>query len=382
LRRSLENKRGIPIIIFLNDEQFAGGAPPDRLHYKKYAKKRVLLNMQNFWKKLKKPFFCLAPMSDVTDVAFRYILAKYSKNRENKNSIVFWTEFVSADGLCNKLAKKKLAHILKFSESERPIVAQVFGANLENMEKACRYIASLGFDGIDINMGCPDKTVISQGAGAALIKTPQLARKIIQAAQAGIKSSGAHIPVSVKTRIGFNKEEIDVWIPEILKENISALTIHLRTAKELSLVPAHWDLIKRIVELRNKISPETLIIGNGDVGDIDDARKKYKDFGCDGVMIGRGVFGNPWLFSRGKRQDLESSKRSCLEERLLVLTEHTQIFEKELLKPKHKNFSVMKKHFKAYVNDFPGAKELRVKLMETQNAKEVEKIINDFLKKI
>src|SRR3989339_734595 len=175
--------------------------------------------MQNFWTKLNKPFFCLAPMSDVTDIAFRYILAKYGRDRENKNKVVFWTEFVSADGLCNKLARKKLAHILKFSERERPIVAQVFGANPENMKKACQYVASLGFDGIDINMGCPDRSVVSQGAGAGMIKNPERARKIIQAVHAGIKAAGLNIPVSVKTRIGFHKEEIDTRIPELLKEN-------------------------------------------------------------------------------------------------------------------------------------------------------------------
>ena len=203
----------------------------------------------NFWQNLKKPFFCLAPMSDVTDIAFRFILAKYGKDRENKDRVVFWTEFVAADGLCNKLAKKKLAHILEFSERERPIVAQVFGANPDNMKYACQYIASLGFDGIDINMGCPDKSVISQGAGSALIKNPPLARKIIQAAHAGIEATGLSIPVSVKTRIGFSKEEIDKWIPELLKEDISALTVHLRTTKELSLVLANWNHIKKIKEL-------------------------------------------------------------------------------------------------------------------------------------
>ncbi len=359
--------------------------------------------MQNFWEKLKKPFFCLAPMSDVTDVAFRYILAKYGKNRENKNSIVFWTEFVSADGLCNKLAKKKLSHILKYSESERPIVAQVFGANPENMEKACSYIASLGFDGIDINMGCPDKSVINQGAGAALIKNPHLARKIIQAAHRGIESARTHIPVSVKTRIGFNKEEINPWIGELIKEDISALTIHLRTTKELSLVPANWDYIKKIKELIKKSEKEILLIGNGDVVDMDDARKKCEEYGCDGVMIGRGVFGNPWFFGEklhslkfsapapfavpgevavGPSGTKNSREFSFIREKLEVLMEHTQIFDKELLKPKHKNFSVMKKHFKAYVNDFPGAKELRIKLMETKNAKEVEKIVNNYFKNI
>ena len=352
--------------------------------------------MKNFWTKLKKPFFCLAPMSDVTDIAFRYMLAKYGKNRENKNQVVFWTEFVSADGLCNKFARKKLAHILKFSERERPIVAQVFGANPENMKKACQYIASLGFDGIDINMGCPDKSVINQGAGAALIKTPELARKIIQAVHAGIKSAGCDIPVSVKTRIGFKKEEIDTWIPELLKEDISALTIHLRTAKELSLVPANWDYIEKIKKIIKNSGKEVLLIGNGDVKDLKDAEDKASKYGCDGVMIGRGVFGNPWFFNGADvnfsslrpspeygvgtlgKQKIHTSSVSVAE-KLEALVEHTQIFDKELSKPKHKNFDVMKKHFKAYVNGFDGAKELRIKLMETKNAKEVEKIVNKFL---
>jgi len=333
-------------------------------------------------------------MSDVTDIAFRSMLAKYGKNRENRDRIVFWTEFVAADGLCNKLAKKKLAHILKFSERERPIVAQVFGANPENMKKACQYIASLGFEGIDINMGCPDKSVVSQGAGAGLIKTPQLARKIIEAAHAGIESAGQHIPVSVKTRVGFNKEEIDTWIPELLKENISALTIHLRTAKELSLVPANWEHMKKIKELIKKSGKEVLLIGNGDVKDLEDAENKALKYGCDGVMIGRGVFGNPWFFSKNLPINSDNElintdkhirvdqKTISVNQRLAALVEHTQIFDKELSKPKHKSFAVMKKHFKAYVNDFPGAKELRVKLIETENAKQVEEIINDFLKKM
>lgn len=333
--------------------------------------------MRNFWKKLKKPFFCLAPMSDVTDIAFRYILAKYSKDRENKEKIVFWTEFVAADGLCNKFARKKLAHILKFRETERPIVAQVFGANPENMKKACQYIASLDFDGIDINMGCPDKSVINQGAGAALIKTPELARKIIQAAHDGIKIAGKDIPVSVKTRVGFNKEEIDTWIPEILKEDISALTIHLRTKKELSLVPANWDYIKKIKKLIAKSGKEILLIGNGDVRDLEDAKEKALKYGCDGIMIGRGVFGNPFFFSGKKRPLLAEGQNP--KEKLDILVEHTQIFEKELLLPKHKNFAVMKKHFKAYVNGFDGAKELRAKLMETENAKEVKTVVDNFL---
>lgn len=346
------------------------------------------MNNLGFWGKIEKPFFCLAPMSDVTDIAFRRMLAKYGKDRENRNKIVFWTEFVAADGLCNKLAKKKLSYLLKYSEGERPIIAQVFGAKPENMKKACQYIASLDFDGIDINMGCPDRSVIDQGAGSALINNPKLAKEIIKSAREGIIASGKNIPVSVKTRIGFNPHLPKIfnetnknnylldkeWIKSLLEEKISALTIHLRTKKEMSLVPAHWELIGEIIALRDHISKETLIIGNGDIVSLEDAKEKIKKYHCDGVMIGRGVFGNPYFFSSN------TNKHMALEEKLEILMEHTKLFEKELLLPKHKNFAVMKKHFKAYINDFPGAKELRIKLMETNNAKEVEKIIKEFLK--
>lgn len=312
-------------------------------------------------------------MSDVTDIAFRTVIAKYSRNRENKDNVVFWTEFVAADGLANKLAKKKLAHMLKFNERERPIVAQVFGSNPENMKKACQYVASLGFDGIDINMGCPDKSVVAQGAGAGMIKTPELARKIIQSVHEGIKSAGFDIPVSVKTRIGFNKEEIDTWIPELLKEDISALIIHLRTAKELSLVPAHWEYISKIKELIKKSGKEVLLIGNGDVVDTDDGRRKCEEYGVDGVMIGRGMFGNPWLFSPKENPIISTA------EKLKVLVEHAEIFDKELAEPRHKGFAVMRRHFKAYVNGFEGAVELRAKLMNTNNSKEVREVVNNFL---
>ncbi|OGI95219.1 hypothetical protein A2917_01030 [Candidatus Nomurabacteria bacterium RIFCSPLOWO2_01_FULL_42_17] len=332
------------------------------------------MNNSGFWAKLKKPFFCLAPMSDVTDIAFRRIIAKHSKNRENRDKIVFWTEFVSADGLCDPLGRKKLSHMLEFSEGERPIVAQIFGANPENMKKACQYVASLGFDGIDINMGCPDRSVVSQGAGAGMIKNPERARKIIQAVHAGIAAAGSNIPVSVKTRIGFNREEIDTWIPELLKEDIAVLTIHLRTSKELSLVEAHWEHIERIKELIKKSGKEILLIGNGDVKDLKDGEDKISKYGCDGVMLGRAMFGNPWVFNPPS-----ADSPITLEDKLRVLLEHVQIFDRELLKPKHKNFASMKKHFKAYVNGFDGAKELRVKLMETENASQVEDIVNDFL---
>jgi nifR3 family TIM-barrel protein len=339
---------------------------------------------KNFWENIKKPFFCLAPMADVTDVAFRRMLAKYGKEatRQNKNfnwaskkQVVFWTEFVSADGLCNKEGRKHLAHILKFSKIEKPIVAQVFGANPVNMEKACRLISKLGFDGIDINMGCPDKSVIKQGAGSALIKNSKLAREIIKAAILGANG----LPVSVKTRVGFNKEEIDTWIPELLKEDIKAITIHARTKKEMSKVPAHWDYVKRVVELvkasrkNTRLLPkggQVLVIGNGDVKSIQEGEERIKETGCDGVMIGRGVFGNPWFFSGRNQADIS------IEEKLSALLEHTKLFEKLL--GREKNFDVMKKHYKAYVNGFAGAKELRVKLMSANSYKEVKELITNY----
>ncbi len=312
--------------------------------------------MKNFWKKLKKPIFCLAPMADVTDCAFRQIIAKYGKPD------VFWTEFVSADGLAHTAAREKLLIDLKFSENERPIVAQIFGSNVENIRSASALCKELGFDGIDINMGCPDKSIEKQRAGAAMIKDPKLAKKIIQA----VKEGGGGLPVSVKTRLGYNKVD-EEWIKFLLGEDLAALTVHLRTRKEMSNVPAHWDLMQRVVEIRDEVNKETLILGNGDVEDTNNARRKCKDSGCDGAMLGRAIFGNPWLFS---------AYVPSLQEKLEVMIEHTKLFEKIL--GKHKNFAIMKKHYKAYVNGFDGAKELRVKLMEAENADQVEAITNDF----
>lgn len=315
--------------------------------------------MKNFWKKLKKPIFVLAPMADVTDCVFRQIIAKYGKPD------VFWTEFVSADGLAHPQAQEKLLIDLKYSKNEHPIVAQIFGSNKENITTAATLCFELGFDGIDINMGCPDKSIEKQCSGAAMMKNPKLAREIIQAAKKG----GKGLPISVKTRIGYNKNEIETWIRELLEEDLAVLTVHLRTRKEMSNVPANWNLMKRIVEIRDEMKKDTLILGNGDVLNLEDAKQKVKESGCDGAMLGRAIFGNPWLFS---------SHVPSLQEKLKVMIEHTKLFEKML--GKQKNFAIMKKHYKAYVNGFEGAKELRMKLMEAENAKQVEKITNDFLK--
>jgi len=314
--------------------------------------------VKNFWQKLKKPIIALAPMANVTDAAFRKIIAKYGKPD------VMWTEFVSADGLCSA-GKEKLLVDLKFSRIEKPIVAQLFSGNPEKLALAAKLVEKLGFNGIDINMGCPDRSVEKSGAGAALIKNPQLARQLIRAVK-----ENTNLPVSVKTRVGYNSIELP-WLGELLQEDLAALTIHLRTRKEMSQVPAHWELMPKIIKLRNKINKKTLILGNGDISSVKEGIEKCKKYGCDGVVVGRGVFGNPWFFNRKK-------KEVTLEEKLLALIEHIKIFEKYF----HgiKNFAVMKKHFKAYVSGFANAKDLRMKLMTAQNAKEAQKIIRDFFK--
>ncbi|MEY2701722.1 MAG: hypothetical protein RLY43_355 [Bacteroidota bacterium] len=330
----------------------------------------------NFWQKLKRPIIVLAPMADVTDAPFRRLFAKYGKPD------VTWTEFVSADGLImahddnfddtGLSSKQKLLKDLEYTDAERPIVAQLFSGRPEMMKKAAELVQSLGFDGIDINMGCPDRSVEKQKSGASLIKNPELAKALVDAARLG----APHLPISVKTRIGYNKlEEMESWVSEILSTKPATLTLHWRTRKEMSKVPAHWELAKKAVELRDKISPETILLGNGDVNSIEKANQLVKETGVDGVMVGRGIFGNPWFFNREIIRDRDIS----LEERLKVLVEHTKLFCEIL---PHKNFSIMKKHYKAYVEGFDGAKELRVKLMDAKDVKEVEEIVADYLKNV
>jgi nifR3 family TIM-barrel protein len=323
----------------------------------------------NFWKTLPKPIFVLAPMADVTDTAFRRVIAKYGKPD------VTWTEFVSADGLvrATEEGKRKLMKDLIYTEAERPIVAQLFSATPENMREAAKLCKELGFDGIDINMGCPDKSIEKQGAGAAMMKDYSKARAIIRAAKEG----AGGIPVSVKTRVGYNKDELDTWLPELLAENPAVITVHARTRKEMSKVPAQWDYVKRAVAIRDGIGSDTLIFGNGDALSLADAQSKVDQTGCDGVMLGRAIFGNPWLFARPEavmnREDKEAIKHV-----LEVMVEHTKLFEEYLIDVK--NFAVMKKHYKAYVNGWDGAKELRVKLMEANSSTEVEAIVGEYLR--
>jgi nifR3 family TIM-barrel protein len=323
--------------------------------------------VSGFWKTLKKPIFVLAPMANVTDAAFRRIIAQYGKPD------VTWTEFVSCDGLMSPGRDKLLVDFM-YSESERPIVAQIFGSKPENFYKTALLAQELGFDGIDINMGCPDKNVEKQGAGACLIKNPLLAQEIIRETKRG----AGNLPVSVKTRIGYNKNILSEWLPYLLETEPAAITVHARTRKEMSLVPAHWEVLADAVAIRDAhdhSENKTLILGNGDVKNISEAYERVRQTGVDGVMIGRGIFGNPWLFNKSFNET-----KLAVTEKLKVMIEHTYLFEKIL--GEHKNFDIMKKHYKAYVNGFNGAKELRVKLMEgAKTAADVERIVMDHLGK-
>ena len=318
--------------------------------------------MSSFWETLPKPLFVLAPLEDVTDAAFRRLVARHGK------PAVMFTEFTSADGLVLAPAagQRSLRKKLLFDESERPIVAQLFSAVPERIEQAARMVAELGFDGVDINMGCPVREVVHTGCGAALIKNPALARELIRAA----KKCG--LPVSVKTRIGYDKDELDTWLPELLAEDLAAITIHARTRKEMSDVPAQWDAVARAVEIRSHCQgdtlTQTLIIGNGDVQDVADARAKIAETGCDGVMLGRAIFGNPWLFA-------DRAEPPSREERINALLEHLAFFE--ALLGNTTNYITMKKHFKSYISGWNGAKELRVKLMETGNVEQARVILSN-----
>lgn len=320
----------------------------------------------NFWRQLPKPFFALAPMADVTDAAFRSVIAKHSNHGQaGGGPDVFWTEFVSADGLASD-GRESLLIDLKRNDSDTPIVAQIFGSNPENMELAARLVRELGFDGVDINMGCPDRSIEGQGAGAAMIQSHARAREVIDATIRGAEG----LPVSVKTRIGYNKNETDTWIPVLLDSNIQALTIHGRTRKEMSKVPADWGVIKEVARMAHE--KNVIVIGNGDVKALTEGKVRAQESGVDGVMIGRGVFGNPWLFN-----EKVEKKNIPVQMILKTVVEHAKLFDGNFRGDK--NFAIMRKHFSAYVRGFKGSKDLRMQLMTANSASEVNSIVKKYL---
>jgi tRNA-dihydrouridine synthase len=310
-------------------------------------------SIQSFWQLLPKPFFVLAPMEEVTDTVFRRIIQSCG------SPDVMFTEFTSVEGLASHIGRDKVIHRLQFTSEEQPLVAQIWGITPEHYYQAGVYAREQGFAGLDINMGCPVKKVIKQGACSALIKNPTLASDIIQAAQ-----EGAHnIPVSVKTRLGFATIQTEEWIGHLLTHQLSALTVHARTVKELSDVPAHWDELGKITKLRDRISPNTVIIGNGDILSHQQGLKLAEEFGVDGLMIGRGVFSNPWIFN----PEIDINQITA-QVKVNKLIEHIQLYD--TVWGNTKNFAVMKKCFKIYINSFEGASEIRSQLMQYSTAQE------------
>ncbi|HEX6257872.1 MAG TPA: tRNA-dihydrouridine synthase [Candidatus Saccharimonadales bacterium] len=315
--------------------------------------------MKSFWSDLPRPFFVLAPMETVTDVVFRHVVANAAPPD------VYFTEFVNAASFCSPQGQHSTQGRLAFSPDEQPMVAQIWGTNPENFAQMGKALAKMGFAGIDINMGCPAKDVVKTGACSALIENPSLAGELIAAA----KESG--LPVSVKTRIGFKVQKTEEWSSFLLKQDLAALTIHARTQKEMSKVPARWEEIAKVVQLRNEIAPQTPIIGNGDVCDRQHGEELVAQYGVDGVMIGRGIFHNPFAFETTPRQHTR-------EELLALLDLHLGLHDKES-QEMPRRYDPLKRFFKIYVRDFPGASELRDKLMHTSSTADARLVLTEHL---
>lgn len=309
----------------------------------------------SFWQTLPTPFFVLAPMEGVTDVVFRHVVAKAARPD------LFMTEFTNTDSYCSPAGQHSTYSRLLTTPDERPMVVQIWGTNPKHFATMAREMAARGFTGIDINMGCPVRDVVKHGACSALIQTPSLAAEIIAATKEG------GLPVSVKTRIGFRQPQTEEWLSFLLQQDIAALTVHGRTAKEMSKVPAHWDEIAKAVKLRNAIAPHTRIIGNGDVANRTDGLRRIKETGVDGIMIGRGAFHNVFCFEQQPREHTP-------QEYLALLYYHLDLFE-QTWPEGAKNFNPLKRFFKIYVKNFPGATELRQELMETTTITEVRTIL-------
>jgi tRNA-dihydrouridine synthase len=327
--------------------------------------------MSNFWKEIQKPVFSLAPMEDVTDTSFREIVLRLS----NPDFLqVLFTEFTSTDGLCHKDGRANVLSRLEVNETERKLlkennvklVAQIWGADPEHHYHSAKMLSERGFDGIDINMGCPIKKIIKQGGCSALIANPMLAGEIIQATR-----EGTHLPVSVKTRIGINKVITEEWISHLLQFKLPALTVHGRTQKQQSEGLADWNEIGKSAALRNEISPETLVFGNGDVMTVEDGLERVTKYKLDGVMIGRGIFKTPWFFNL-------DVKEASPKDRIDVLQQHLNLYSDTW--EGRRNFAIMKRFFKIYIYNFEGAAELRANLMQTEIRKDAIKLIEEFKK--
>lgn len=317
---------------------------------------------ENFWQELPRPFFVLAPMEDVTDVVFRHVVSEAGRPD------VFFTEFTNSVSYCHPEGRNSVRGRLTFTEDEQPMVAHIWGDEPKYFREMSIGMAKEGFSGIDINMGCPVPNVAGNGRGSGLIKRPEVAAELIEAAKAG------GLPVSVKTRLGYLKvDEWKEWLTHLLKQDIANLSIHLRTKKEMSKVDAHWELIPEIVALRNEIAPHTLITINGDIPDRKTGLELAEKYGVDGVMIGRGIFHNPYAFEKEPR---EHSSKELLE----LFRIHLDLFDKYTV-DEPRAFKPLRRFFKIYVKGIRGASDLRAQLMETETTSDVRALLDDFEEK-
>lgn len=313
----------------------------------------------NFWAELPKPFFILAPMEDVTDVVFRHVVKAAGAPD------VFFTEFTNSDSFCHPDGIESVRGRLTFTEDEQPMVAHIWGDKPEFFREMSIALAEMGFKGIDLNMGCPVPNVAERGKGSGLILRPEVAAELIEAAKAG------GLPVSVKTRIGFTeKDELEAWISHLLKQDIANLSVHMRTRKEMSKVDAHWDLIPEIVKLRDEIAPQTLITINGDILDRQMGLELAEKYGVDGIMIGRGIFKNPYAFEKEVKEHTPKEMMGLLRLQLDLQDQFAEQVPRSIVG--------LHRFFKIYVKGFPGANDLRVSLMNTKSTAEVRTILDRF----
>jgi tRNA-dihydrouridine synthase len=323
--------------------------------------------MSNFWELLPKPFFALAPMEDVTDTSFREIVAGIS---DSQYLSILYTEFTSVDGMNHPIGKVRVGERLIVSESERQLlkqkniklIAQIWGKKPELFHKIATELTSeYDFDGLDINMGCPVKNVVKNGCCSALINEPNLAKEIILATK-----EATHLPVSVKTRTGIKIHDTEVWIANLLETKPAAIILHGRTQKQQSEGLANWEEIAKGARIRDQFSPETKFLGNGDVMSVAQGEALCQKYELDGIMIGRGIFHNPWFFNMLQYSPSKSEK---LEQLLL----HTQLFERNW--GGKKNLNILNRFYKIYTNDFPGVVQLRADLMEAKSYEDLYQII-------
>ncbi|HCY8318454.1 TPA: tRNA-dihydrouridine synthase [Staphylococcus aureus] len=314
---------------------------------------------ENFWSELPRPFFILAPMEDVTDIVFRHVVSEAARPD------VFFTEFTNTESFCHPEGIHSVRGRLTFSEDEQPMVAHIWGDKPEQFRETSIQLAKMGFKGIDLNMGCPVANVAKKGKGSGLILRPDVAAEIIQATKAG------GLPVSVKTRLGYYEiDEWKDWLKHVFEQDIANLSIHLRTRKEMSKVDAHWELIEAIKNLRDEIAPNTLLTINGDIPDRKTGLELAEKHGIDGVMIGRGIFHNPFAFEKEPRE--HTSK-----ELLDLLRLHLSLFNK-YEKDEIRQFKSLRRFFKIYVRGIRGASELRHQLMNTQSIAEARALLDEF----